>query len=37
MPNDAMNTIGSGLWEVEVKPGEKLDLTVDYQTYARVR
>jgi hypothetical protein len=34
---DGLNTVGSGQWEVELKPGEKRDLTVDYENLLRIR
>jgi hypothetical protein len=36
-PNDPLNSVGTGQWEVELKPGEKRELTVEYQLYVRVR
>ena len=34
---DGMNTVGNGQWEVELKPGEKKDLTVEYENFVRIR
>jgi hypothetical protein len=34
---DGMNTVGNGQWEVELKPGEKKDLTVEYENFLRIR
>ncbi len=34
---DGLNTVGNGQWEVELKPGEKRDLTVDYENLFRIR
>lgn len=35
--NDTMNSIGAGQWEVTLFPGERKELTVDYDSYVRVR
>ena len=36
-PNNSLNSVGKGQWEVELKPGQRRLLTVEYERFVQVR